>query len=182
MRNMVRILAAGALVGCFAGGLAFAADSASPTFKLTAPERVSPGEVFTVQLNLLNAQNVGALKFQMQVTGGIVKNIVVEKESPNFVFTGQTINAVDSSEPMKMRAGAVKMDGGNDVVNGVVATIEIQAGKRIGEIQVSLANDPNQTFLRNASAVPITGFVVESAVVGVGQARPTAVKARKSGR
>ena len=182
MRNMVRILAAGALVGCLAGGLAYADGEARPTFKLTAPERVSPGEVFTVQLNLLNVNNLGAFPFPSATTGGVVTSIVMETDSPDYVFTGQAIDAVDSSEPKKMRAGAVKMDGGNDIVNGIVATLTIRAPKKRGTFQINLASDPNQTFLRNANATPITGFVVESAEVTVGSQRPTPVKKRGANR
>lgn len=183
MRNMVRILAAGALVGCFCGGLANAADNTGPRFILTVPNQpVQAGDTVIATLSMENVQNLGAFQFQVEITGGVVEGIVILENAPDYVLAGQTIAAVDSSNKLAMRAGGVAMGAGKDVVQGIVAEITFKVGKR-GSGTIGLVNDVNQTFLRKADATPIASFGVESATFGVSLERPTpAVKKRRSGR
>ena len=78
MRNLVKTLAVGALVGCFSGGLAFAADDPVATFTTKASKKVMrAGETITVDVSLQNVQGLGALQFMMKATGGTQGTLTV---------------------------------------------------------------------------------------------------------
>ena len=100
MRNMLRILTAGALVGCLSGGLAYAEGETGPSFKVTAPQKAGvAGGTVTVTVNLKRVEDLGALQFNMKVTGGtkgklLVEDIVLNETRQDYVFGSSDIVAV----------------------------------------------------------------------------------------
>lgn len=162
MRNMVRILTAGVLVGCLSGGLAYADGAAGAKFKVTATQKVvAPGATFTVEVRLENVFDLGAYQFMMKLTGGgqgslTVKNIVINKNQEDYVLgAAQSIDAWDKQQN---RVGGVLMNGGKDVVSGTVAMVTIQAPKQPGTYYVNVA-EGQETFLRDSTAVPISVLI-----------------------
>lgn len=185
MRNMVRILTVGALVGCLSGGLAYADGATGPTFKVTATEKagVAGGEV-TVKVSLDDFNDVGALQFMVKATGGTqgtlsVTDIVIDKYGQNFVFGPSDLVAVDKTG--QMRAGAVKMDGGASAQTAVVATVTLQFSKNAkGTFQVNVLRN-HETFLRSSSAAPIEFLIGEDVSFTVRDSA-TPIKRKRSGR
>ena len=184
MRNMVRILTAGVLVGCLSGGLAYAADAAGAKFKVTATQKVvAPRETFTVEVRLVNVTDLGALQFMMKTTGGTqgtltVVDIAMDKERPDYVFgTAQAIAAVDEQQ---WRAGAVLMNGGRDFESASVATVTLRASTdAAGTFQVNVAKN-QETFLRDSTAAPIPVFIGKDLTITVSdRATPLRVDKRK---
>ena len=186
MRNMVRILTAGALIVCLSVRLAYADGAAVPTFKVTALQKVvAPGETFTVEVRLVNVTDLGAYQFMMKLSGGergslTVKGIVINKNQQDYVLgTAQAIAAVDEQQN---RAGGVLMNGGKDVVSGSVATVTLQAPKKLGTFHVNVA-EGQETFLRDSSAVPIPVVIGKDWTITVSdRATPSSRDKKRSSR
>lgn len=186
MRNMVKILTVGALVGWLSGGLAYAEGEGGAEFYVVGTQKlVQPGATFTVEVRLSNADNVGAFQFMMKVGSGAkgslaVKNIVLNKEHPDYVLgAAESLGAFDAQQN---RAGGVLMVGGMDVVSGTVATVTLQAPKKQGTYHVGLAAG-QETFLRDSSAVPIPVVVGKDLTITVSdRATPSSRKKGRSSR
>lgn len=170
MRNMVRILTVGALVGWLSGGLAYADGAAGATFKVIATQKVvAPGATFTVEVRLENVFDLGAYQFMMKLSGGeqsslSVKSIVINKNQQDYVLgAAQSIAAVDKKQN---RVGGVLMNGGMDVASGSVATVTIQAPKKPGTYYVNVA-EGQETFLRDSTAVPIPVLIGKDVTITV---------------
>ena len=191
MRNAMKVLAAGMLVGCLSGGLVYAGAEAAPTLTVAADQkRIFPGGTGTFVVSIQDVQNLGALQVKIEISGGqqgtlTVKSMTIAKTDPNYVFaSAETFSAVDSSGP-QMRAGAVVVGGGVDVGESkIFATFIVEASRdAVGTFTVSLVENEAQTFLRDANAVAIA-LVRKSSEVTVGSvAVPTKDRKRTtSGR
>lgn len=187
MRNVMKILAAGALVGCLSVGLAHAGDRAIavPTFTIKILQKaVAPGSTVTAEVRLHKVTDLGAFQFMMKTSGGergsvTVENIVIDKQRQDFVFgTAQAFSAVDHSQ---MRAGGVLVDGGRDIVDSAyLATVTFRVSDdAAGTFQLNV-DKGRETFLRNSSAVAIAEAIGPAATITVAdRATPTRVDKRK---
>lgn len=182
MRNMVRILTAGALVGWLSVGLAYADGKTVPTFKTRALQKVvAPGGTVTVEVRLENVTDLGVFQFMMKSSGGeqgtlTVEDIVINKNRQDYIFgTAQSIEAVDRRQ---MRAGGVLMNGGKDFESASVATVTLRASEdAAGTFQVNVAKG-QETFLRNSNAVAIAVVIGQAATITVSD-RATPSRAKK---
>ncbi|MCH7993970.1 MAG: hypothetical protein IIB57_05945 [Planctomycetes bacterium] len=181
MRNMVRILTVGALVGWLSGGLAYADGAAVATFKVIALQKVvAPGETFTVEVRLENVTDLGAYQFMMKLSNGTVKDIALSKTQQDYVFG--SANSIGAFDAKQNRAGAVLMNGGKDVVSGSVATVTLQAPKKLGTFHVNVA-EGQETFLRDSSAVPIPVVIGKDWTITVSdRATPSSRDKKRSSR
>lgn len=187
MRNVVRILTAGALVGCLSGGLVFAEGAVGPTFKVTTAQKVAvAGGKIEVDVKLTDGFNVGALQFMMKVTGGTqgtlkVIDIAMNNERSDYIFGPSDIAAVDRQQ---MRAGAVKMTpGGVDFESASIATVTLQFSKNAaGTFHLNVARN-QETFLRDGDAVPINFLLGKDVTITVrDNATPTKLKRKRGDR
>ena len=185
MRNMVRILAAGALVGWLSGGLAYADDAPVATFKAKALQKVvAPGGTIKVEVSLENVTDLGAFQLMMKSTGGergtlTVEEIVINKEREDFVFAlGSSMEAID---PQQMRAAGVLMEGGRSFDRASVATVTMRASSdAAGTFQVNL-DKGQETFLRDSNAGGIALAIGKAVTITVSdRATPTRAKRRKT--
>ena len=181
MRNMVRILTAGVLVGCLSGGLAYADGAAGAKFKVTATQKVvAPGATFTVEVRLENVTDLGAYQFMMKLSNGTVKDIALNKTQQDYVLG--SANSLGAFDAKQNRAGAVLMNGGKDVVSGSVATVTLQAPKKLGTFHVNVA-EGQETFLRDSSAVPIPVVIGKDWTITVSdRATPSSRDKKRSSR
>ena len=187
MRNMVRILAAGALVGWLSVGLAYADGAAVATFKAKALQKVvAPGGTITVRVSLDDVDNLGALQFMMKTTGGergtlTVVNIAMDKERQDYVFG--TANALAAVDEGQWRAGAVLMEGGQSFDSASVATVTLRASKNAsGTFQVNVEMG-KETFLRSSTAEPIAVAIGKAATITVSdRATPAQRPNKRRGR
>lgn len=185
MRNMVKILTAGALVVCLSVGLAYADGAAGATFKTKALQKVvAPGGEFTVEVRLENVTDMGAYQFMMKTSGGeqgtlTVTDIVINKALTDYVF-GRA-NALEAVDHQQMRAGGVLMEGGRSFESASVATVTLRASKNAaGTFQVNVAKG-KETFLRDSTAAPIAVAIDQAATITV-TSRATPHKRKRSGR
>ena len=123
---------------------------------------------------------IGSLQVKIETSGGqqgtlTVKSMTMAKTDPNYVFgTAEAFSAVDSSGP-QMRAGAVMVNGGVDVVEPrIIATLVVEASRdAVGTFTVSLDKNTAQTFLRDDKAVAIPVLIKSSQVTVGSVAVPT---------
>lgn len=180
MRNMVRVLTAGALVVCLSGALSFADGEALPTFKVTAAQKAGvAGGTVTVQVGLADGVDLAALQFQMKATGGTqgtlkVVDIVMNDGQSDYIFGPSDLHAVDKGE---MRAGAVKMNGGETFQSASIATVTLRFSKNAqGTFMVNVVRNQS-TFLRDSTA-GVVNFAIGKDVPFTVRSSPTGVKKR----
>lgn len=186
MRNLVRTLTVGALVGCFSGGLAYAADPAVATFIAKANQKVvRAGQQFTVDVSLQNVQGLGALQFMMKATGGTqgkltVIGIEMNKERSDYVFG--TASAIEAIDGQQWRAGAVLMDGSRSFDSASVATVTFEASKNAtGTFQVNVAKG-QETFLRKFDASPLYSAIGKDVTITVSDRMESQRPNKRKGR
>ena len=172
MRIVMRIFAAGMLVGWLSGGLAYADGAVGAQFEVTANlKAVAPGGTVTVEVRLKNVVNFGALQFMMKATGGdqgkfTVENINRDKTRlDSVVGTAQNFSAYDSTQG---RYGVVLVSGGRDVVDSAyVATVTFRVSDdAAGSFKVNI-EEGQETFLRDSSAVEILVAIGKDVTISV---------------
>ena len=185
MRNVVKTIAAGMLVVCFSGGLAYADGAKYSVKPLT--KRVAAGGELKVDVLVAGVPNLGAFQVGLKATGGTegtftVKSVVFNETEPTFVFKNASgVKAVDS---VNNEAGGAVLSGSVDATQPrYVATFTLVASDNAkGNFVIGFNQDPNHTFLRNENAVPITVKLTTATVAVFPSSEPASRKSKRGSR